>query len=337
MAEEKFSNLGRVEAVAKLYEGSGFEPFKAADFKLDGATGVCTQATALFLEGIDFDLTYFPLKHLGYKCVIAVVGELYSRLAHPRTLDVRLGVSAKLDYSHIHELWTGIVTAATEHGFAHVALDLAPSQNGLCIALSAVGHSSATRPAPKSKDLLCVSDNLAAAYLGFALLESEKRKFSQTADDSKQPDLNDYKLFVGAYLKPSISPEILHRFEESGITPSAGCFVNKGLSDAIKRLSRETGLGAKLYIDRIPFEGNSFELGKKLNIDPVTAALNGGEDYRLLFVIPLEQHEKFRHDFQTFDIIGHLAQEDVGAVLVTPDGVELPLRAQGWKDPDDEI
>ncbi len=192
-------------------------------------------------------------------------------------------------------------------------------------------------PAPKSKDLLCVSDNLAAAYLGFALLESEKRRFAKTSDDSVQPDLNDYKLFVGAYLKPSISPEILTRFEESGITPSAGCFVNKGLSDAIKRISRSTGLGAKLYIDRIPFEGNSFELGKKLNIDPVTAALNGGEDYRMLFAIPIDQHEKFRHDFQTFDIIGHLAQEDVGAVLVTPDGVELPLRAQGWKDPDDDI
>ncbi len=337
MAEEKFSNLGRVEAVGKLYEGSGYEPFKAASFAPHGKAGVCTQATSLFLEGIDFDLTYFPLKHLGYKTVIAVTGELYSRLARPRTLDVRLGISAKLDFSHIQELWTGVVTAAKEHGYEHVALDLAPSQNGLCIALSAVGETSAKMPVPKSKDLLCVSDNLAAAYLGFALLESEKRRFAKTSDDSKQPDLNDYKLFVGAYLKPSLSPEILSRFEESGITPSAGCLVNKGLSDAVKRLSRDTGLGAKLYIDRIPFEGNSFERGKKLNIDPVTAALNGGEDYRLLFAIPIEQHEKFRHDFQTFDIIGHLAQEDVGAVLVTPDGVELPLRAQGWKDPDDDI
>ncbi len=336
MAEEKFTELGRVEAVAKLYEGTGFKPFETPRFTPSAKTS-CTEASVLFLEGIDFDLTYFPLKHLGYKSVIAATGELYSRLAKPRTLDIRVGVSAKLDFSHIKDLWGGAAAAAKEHGYASVALDLVPSKTGLCISVCATGEITAGQPAPKSMDLLCVSDNLAAAYLGFAVLEREKRAFSKTPDNKTQPDLEDYKLFVGAYLKPSLSPDVLSRFSEAGIIPSAGCFVTKGLSDAVKRISRDTGLGAKIYIDRIPFEGNSFELGKKLNIDPVTAALNGGEDYRLLFTVPISQHEKFRRDFQTFDIIGHLAKPEVGAVLVTPDGVELPLRAQGWRDPDDDL
>ncbi len=335
MAGDNFTELGRVEAIARLYEGTGYRAFETADFKCSAGAS-CTQASALFLEGIDFDLTYFPLKHLGYKSVIAATGELYSRLAHPRTLDVRLGISSKLDFSQTGELWSGVVNAAKEHGYTSVALDLAPSRNGLCIAVSAAGEILSAPTAPKSMDLLCVSDNLAAAYLGFEILEREKRAFDKTHDDKTQPDLKDYRLFVGAYLKPSLNPDVLRRFEEAGIVPSGGVFVTKGLSEAIKRLARDTGLGAKLYIDRIPFEGNSFDLGKKLNIDPVTAALNGGEDYRLIFTIPITQSDRFRRDFQTFDIIGHLAKPDVGAVLVTPDGVELPLRAQGWRDPDDE-
>ena len=120
--------------------------------------------------------------------------------------------------------------------------------------------------------------------------------------------------------------------ETEEIYPSSGYLVSKGLSDAIKRLNADTGLGAKIYADKIPFEGNSFELGREFDIDPISAAMNGGDDYRLLFTIPIMQLEKFRRDFQTFDIIGHLARPEVGAVLVTPEGIELPLKAQGWND-----
>ena len=121
------------------------------------------------------------------------------------------------------------------------------------------------------------------------------------------------------------------QMEESEIIPSFGYFITKGLSDAVRQLVRDSGLGAKIYVDRIPFAGKTFDLGRKYNIDPVSAALNGGDDFRILYTIPIGKHDRFRHDFQTFDIIGHLARPEVGAVLVTPDGVELPLRAQGWK------
>jgi hypothetical protein len=141
----------------------------------------------------------------------------------------------------------------------------------------------------------------------------------------------DYKVQVGAYLKPQLNTGIVDQMEKDEIVPSYGYLVTRGLADAIKRLVRDSGLGAKVYVDRLPFAGKTFDLGKELDIDPISAALNGGEDYRLLFTIPIGKHDKFRHDFQTFDIIGHLAKPEVGAALVTPDGVELPMKAQGWK------
>ena len=335
MAEESFSDLGRVEAIAKLYEGTGFRPFECGRFETDGKASI-TSAARTFLEGIDFDLTYFPLKHLGYKCVIAVTGELYAEFSHPRALDIRLGVSSKLDYQQIREIWGGVVAAAKEHGYKKVNLDLMPSPNGLAVSVSATGETSLLtakrRPAAKSMDLICISDNIGAAYLGFQILEREKRAFEKSGDTKAQPNLDEYKAQVGAYLRPQISAAVVSQMENEEIIPSYGYLVSRGLSDAVKRLVRDSGLGAKIYVDKLPFAGNTFDLSKSLDIDPISAALNGGEDYRLLFTIPIGKHDKFRHDFQTFDIIGHLAKPEVGAALVTPDGVELPIKAQGWKE-----
>ena len=136
---------------------------------------------------------------------------------------------------------------------------------------------------------------------------------------------------IRGYLNPAIPAGAVARLEEVGIYPSLGFLVSHGLSDSLKRLVRDSGLGVKVYADKIPFEGNSFAFGKEMDIDPVSAAMNGGDDFRLLFVIPILSAEKFRREFQTFDIIGHMAQPEVGAVLVTPDGVELPVKAQGWR------
>jgi thiamine-monophosphate kinase len=335
MAEETFSDLGRVEAIAKLYEGTPYKPFDSSWFETSGKCYV-TSFARTFLEGIDFDLTYFPLKHLGYKCVTAVTGELYAEMSHPRTMDVRLGISAKLDFGHISELWEGIVTAAKEHGYQKVSLDLTPSRNGLSVSISSAGETSLLmakrRPQAKSMDLICVSDNLGAAFMGFQVLEKERMAFEKSGDVKAQPQLEEYKHMVGAYLKPQIRPDVIRQLEDSEIIPSYGYLVTRGLADAVRRLVRDSGLGAKIYVDRLPFAGKTFEVAKQLNVDPMSAALNGGEDYRLLFTIPIGKHDKFRHDFQTFDIIGHLAKPEVGAAVVTPDGVELPMKAQGWNN-----
>jgi thiamine-monophosphate kinase len=335
MAEETFENIGKIEAIRLLYEDGGFQMVEGNPFLSEKGSSVLS-ASRLYLEGIDFDLTYFPLQHLGYKCVIGVAGELYASLARPRTLSVILGVSAKLDFKEIRDIWTGVTSAAKEHNFVSVSLDLIPSRNGLTISISATGEVSeltrVRRMGAKSKDLICVSDNLGAAYMGLQVLEREKQTFEKTKDDMEQPDLEKYKLLVGAYLKPYISPDIVRRFEEEEIYPSYGYFISRGLSDAVRRLVRDCGLGAKIYADKIPFEGNTFALGKEMNIDPISAAMNGGDDFRLLFTVPILSLERFRREFQTFDIIGHLAQKDVGPVLVSPDGVELPIKAQGWND-----
>ena len=137
-------------------------------------------------------------------------------------------------------------------------------------------------------------------------------------------------MLVGAYLRPELDPRTPVQLEESGVRPAFGYFVTRGLADALLRLRRDSGLGVKVYADKIPFEGGSFALGKELDLDPVSAAMNGGDDYKLLFVVPIAQYERFRKDFQTFDIIGHLAQPEAGAVLVSPDGLEHPVSAQGW-------
>lgn len=335
MAEKSFADIGKVEAIASLYEGTPFKPFEKVCFEAQGRE-VIAAASRTFVEGIDFDLVYFPLKHLGYKTVVGVTGELYARMAHPAVLSVVMGVSSKLDFAHIKEVWTGMVSGAREHGYRTVSLDLVPSPNGLSISLSAVGEESILtekrRPAPKSKDLICVSGALGAAYLGMQVMEREKALFDKGESDhsDREKVLARYKMLVGAYLKPEVPADAVSQLENAEIIPSAGCFISCGLSDAVKRICRDTRLGAKVYADKIPFEGNSFQLGKELDIDPVSAAMNGGEDFKLLFTIPILNLEKFRREFPTFEIIGHLAQEEVGAVLVTPDGVELPLKAQSW-------
>lgn len=319
---QDFAQLGRREAIRQLFEGTPYEPFGNACLETSG--GCCASESRLLLEGVDFDLVYFPLKHLGYKSVAAVTGALYASLAEAGMLNVVLGISAKLGFDNIKELWDGVVTAACEFGYKSVNLDLQPSLSGLAISVSASGAVTADeRPTPASKDLLCVSGALGAAYLGLQVLEKGKASFENGADGNEE--LERYRMLVGAYLKPEVPAGLPKALAEAGIVPSAAVLVDRGLADALLRINSSTGLGAKVYADRIPFEGGSFDLGKALNLDPVSAAMNGGEDYQLLLAVPLAGYEQFRHDFQTFDIIGHLAQSDVGCVLVSPDGLEHPI------------
>ena len=330
MSEDTFSQLGKIQAIGQLYSGTGYKPFGGSAFAASEKGAQIVTASRTMLEGIDFDLVYFPLQHLGYKSVLAVCGELYAKLAHPRSLNVNLGVSAKLDFPQVKDLWEGITTAAKENGFGLVKLDLAPSQNGLVISVSAVGETSLLtskrRGTAKSKDLICISGRLGAAYMGLRVLQREKKFFESGGEVSLEAN----KMLVQAYLKPELNPGIVSQLEDAEIYPSHGYFLTRGLADAVKRLAHDTGLGAKVYAAMIPFEGNTFNLGKEMDIDPISAAMNGGDDFQLLFTIPILSLEKFRRDFQTFDIIGHLALPEAGTVLVTPEGLEMPLTAQGW-------
>ena len=326
----EISTLGKEETLRRLFRETGFtnSPIVRLGAKEKGEPAT---AHKILLEGVDFDLVYMPLKHLGYKALLYAIGDLYAAFRNPVAVSVNLGVSSRFCFEEIQELWQGVVTGAKEHGIAHLTLDLNPSVNGLCISLAAVGLQKPALisglPAPANMDLICLSGRVGAAYMGFHVLEREKASFNR---DGKQPDLSKYRSILAAYLSPEVKPNTVSRFIDSKIYPSSGLFVTRGLGDAVLRLAAGTGFGAKVYLDRIPFSNGTFEMAEELDMDPVTAAMNGGDDYQFLFTVPISQAELFRRDFQDYDIIGHLAQPDVGAVMVTPEGAEIAIRSQAF-------
>ena len=333
MATE-ISSIGKEALLSRLFEGSGWINERGCVFSGDGDFSTVHK---VFMEKVDFDLTYNPLRHLGHKLALNVIGELYARFSSPVGLDVTAALSNRFSAEDVQEVWTGMTAAAKEHGFKHLALDLIPSAAGMVVSIAAWGSAAKDvaekRKKAQSKDLLVLSGDLGAAYMGLHVLEREKAAFQGTpaGTEPKQPDLTQYKYIVGEYLSPYLKPGIPGRFAEAGIVPCGGCFVSRGLGDAAKRIAADMGLGVKIYIGRIPIASKTFEMAQELNLDPVTAAVNGGDDYRLLYIVPLEFHETLRRDFQDWDIIGHLAHSDVGEVLVTPEGAEIGIHAQGYE------
>ena len=320
--------IGKRNMIEKLLTLSGME---ASSTVIEGKGGQCSCSHVILLEGVDFDLVYTPLRHLGYKAVLYVLGDLYASLRTPEALSVNLGLSKRFCYEDVEALWQGMVAACGEHGVKRISLDLNPSVNGLCISLSALGTQKKSIidkvPSPANMDLICLTGHVGAAYMGLHILEREKVAFTST---NAQPELEKYKAVLGSYLSPEIKKNTVSRFIEAGCIPSKGFFVSKGLGAAVLQLVKETGLGAKLYLDKIPISSQTFAVAEELNIDPITAAMNGGDDYKFIFTVPIEKHEVIRHDFQDYDIIGHTAKPEVGAVMVTPEGAELEIKAQGY-------
>ena len=325
----ELQSLGKTNAITKLFDGS--------DYKNEYTTtltekGECCMAHKILLEGVDFDLTYTPLRHLGYKVVLCVIGELYAKFYNPTSLSVNMGISSKFCYENIEEIWQGVLSAAKEHSIKHLSLDLNPSVNGLCLSLAACGVQKRgvleMLPASKNMDLICLTDNVGAAYMGFHVLEREKVSFNK--DSSKQPDLSKYKYILASYLSPEIHSDILNRFTDAEIYPSKGYFITKGLATSVIQLTRDTQMGAKIYIEKITLSSHTFEMAEEINMDAITAALNGGDDYRFIFTVPIEKHDAFRKEFHDYDIIGHLAKPEVGHVLITPEGAEIEIKAQGY-------
>lgn len=327
----ELSSIGKVNAINKLFEGTKYTNEPSVAFTKRASK---CHAHSVLLEGVDYDLVYTPLKHLGYKAVLSVIGEIYAKLHSPYSLSVKLGLSSRFCFEDIQELWKGILAASEEHGVEHLALDLIPSVNGLCISLSAVGLQKekliASLPQSKNMDLICLTGDVGAAYMGLHVLEREKAAFIKSKEKEMKPQMGKYKYILESYLSPQIKPEILERFFEEKIYPAKGYFVTKGLGSAILQLTQDTGFGAKVYLERLPISSRTFAMAEEINMDAITAAMNGGDDYKFIFTIPIEKHEELLRDFQDYDIIGHLAQPEVGAALVTPEGAEIPIHAQGF-------
>ena len=320
---ESFKELGTKGAIAILYEGSGY---KACSVPMsDCRPGRLVTSCVTMSEGIDFDLSYFPLQHLGYKAVVKVSGELMSRFAKPLTLSVCIGVSSKLDFPEVSQIWKGIVAAAHNYSYESVALKLQPSLTGLSISLAGSAYddlSLSSRRAPASSmDLICVTSNPGASFLGDQILRT-----SAPMDEKKRSDrLERYKQLVHACLKPELPANLLDSLADSEIVPSFMYYCTDSLRSVLHSLSEESGLGLKIYVDKLPFASGSIDASKELGVDPVQAALKGGDDNIMLLTIPISQFDVFRHDFQDWDVIGHLARPETGAVLVTPDSLEHEL------------
>lgn len=289
--------------------------------------------TDLLLEGIHFDLRYVPLKHLGYKAAIVNFSDIYAMNGTPKQITVSLGISSRFTLQHIEALYDGIRLACETYGVDLVGGDTSASATGLVISITCIGEAEKEeivyRSGAKPTDLICVSGDLGAAYMGLQLLERENRVAAESRNPDFQPDFSGKEYILQRQLKPEARKDIVELLRDKGIRPTSMMDVSDGLSSELLHIAKASDVGVRVYEDKIPIDYQTALMAEELNMNLVTAALNGGEDYELLFTVPLTDHEKVEK-LQGVSVIGYVTKPELGAALVTRDGQELPLRAQGW-------
>jgi thiamine-monophosphate kinase len=289
--------------------------------------------TDSLLEGVDFDLTYFPLKHLGYKAVTVGVSDILAMNALPEQVMISLGVSSKLPVEALDDLYEGIKFACDELGVDMVGGDTTASMTGLVINITTIGRAKRKaityRSGAQFNDLICITGNLGAAYMGLHLLEREKRVLKDV--QNPEPQFSGYEYLLQRYLKPRARKDIVEALAAEGIVPTSMIDLSDGLASEVLQICKTSKCGARIYLDRIPIAKQTSALAEEMHTDPVVAALNGGNDYELMFTVPLAMQEKVM-SMGLVDIIGHITRESTGAYLVTPDGGDIKLRAQGFKE-----
>ncbi len=292
---------------------------------------VMVVSTDMLVEGIDFGLTYFPLKHLGYKVVTRGISDIIAMNARPSQILLSLGVSSKISVEALEELYEGARAACDRFGIDIAGGDTTASMNGLVINITALGQAERDRLVYRSgasqHDLICISGNMGAAYMGLHLLEREKRVLNDI--DNPEPQFEGYEYLLEKYLKPQPRIDIAEALAEEGIRPTSMIDLSDGLASDLIQICRSSRCGARIYLERIPIARQTTALAEQMHIDPVVAALNGGEDHELLFTVPLAMQEKIMR-LGLVDVIGHITAEESGVCLVTPDGENIALRAPAF-------
>lgn len=287
-------------------------------------------STDLLLEGIHFDLSYTPLKHLGYKSIIVNLSDIYAMNAIPTQVLVSIGFSNRFSVESLDELYKGIYAACEEHGVDLVGGDTSTSQRGLVISVTAIGEvapdSYVKRSGANVNDLVCVSGELGGAFLGLTLLEREKKIFEETG---AQPDLEGQTYIVGRLLKPEARKDIIEYFKTEEITPTSMMDISDGLSSEMLHICNQSNTGCVLYEDKLPMNDAMKEFAYKLQLDPTACALSGGEDYELLFTIAQADYEKIKTN-PGISVIGYITELAEGKKLLTRGGNKHDLVAQGW-------
>lgn len=292
--------------------------------------------TDLLMEGIHFDLQYTPIKHLGYKAAMVNFSDVYAMNGTPRQIVVSIAMSRRFTVEDLEDFYAGLRLACDKHGVDLVGGDTSASLTGLAISITCIGEARDEdiiyRNGAKDTDLICVSGNLGAAYMGLQLMEREKAVFnSRPAHDAEaaQPDFSGREYLLERLLKPEARCDIVHALREAGIRPTAMMDISDGLSSELLHICTASSTGCRIYEERLPLDYQTAVTAEEFNMNVSTCALNGGEDYELLFTVPLTLHEKVAA-LDDVRIIGHITRPDLGCALITRDGQEFSLKAQGW-------
>ena len=287
--------------------------------------------TDLLLEGVHFDLVYTPLKHLGYKSVVVNLSDVYAMNAAPRQITVSLGISGKFSVEALEEFYAGVKLACERFKVDLVGGDTSGSLTGLVISVTAVGTALKEELAPRSgakpNQLICVSGDLGAAFMGLKILEREKQLHAE--DPDFQPSLDGYDEILERFLKPEPRVDVLLELKEAGIKPGAMIDISDGLSSELLHICKASECGCQVYDERIPISEETAAVAQEFQMEPMVAALHGGEDYELLFTVPLTDHDKVEA-IKGVSIIGNITDKKGSALLVGNDGNAIPLQAQGW-------
>ncbi len=288
-------------------------------------------STDLLIEGVHFDLAYMPLKHLGYKAVVVNVSDICAMNAKATQITVSVAVSNRFPLEALEELFAGITLAANEYKVDVIGGDTTSSQKGLIISITVLGEADAEeityRSGAKESDLLVVTGDVGAAYMGLQVLEREKQVFQ--VNPNSQPDLDAYTYLIERQLKPEARKDVRTLLHALEIKPTAMIDVSDGLSSEIIHLCKQSGVGCNLYEDKLPLDPQLINVCEEFNIDSTTVAINGGEDYELLFTIKMDDFDKIKGN-PNFTIIGHMVQESEGIHLITRANMKIALKARGW-------
>jgi thiamine-monophosphate kinase len=287
--------------------------------------------TDILMEGIHFDLMYTPLVHLGYKAIVVNLSDVYAMNARPTQVIVSIAMSSKLSLEAVESIYQGIRHACQEYEVDLVGGDTSASLTGLAISITALGEANPDelvyRSGAKANDLLCVSGTLGGAFAGLQLLEREKKIFLETK--GAQPLLDQYELVLQKQLRPEARRDIINLLKSWEVKPTAMIDVSDGLSSEILHICKSSAKGCRLYIEKIPIAGSTREAAAEMGIEPLICALNGGEDYELLFTVSLEDHDKVKA-IPGISVIGHITNDPSDCLMVLSDGSVSPVVAQGW-------
>ncbi len=330
----QLGEFGLIEHLTKNFEAK--QPSTHKSIGDDGAVldfgdKKAVVTTDLLIEGVHFDLSYMPLRHLGYKAVVVNISDICAMNAKPTQITVSIAVSNRFPLEALEELFEGIALAAKFYKVDVIGGDTTSSQKGLIISITAIGEAAEEeivyRNGAKPTDLLVVSGDLGSAYMGLQVLEREKQVFK--VNPNNQPDLDAYSYLIERQLKPEARTDIRTLLFALQIKPTAMIDISDGLSSEIIHICKQSKVGCNLYEEKIPVDPQFINVCEEFNIDSTTVAINGGEDYELLFTIALDDYDKLKGN-PNFTVIGHLTQESEGIHLITRANTKIPLKARGW-------